>query len=81
MAGATVNQPATLGPNNEEVWSNLAELAQKRVQAELLEAAAQDGFVVEDTLSDNVQNSGYLHMPGIPHVVHVPVAAAQAIYV
>ena len=81
VAGATVNQPATLSPNNEEVWSNLAELAQKRVQAELLEVATKDGFVVKNAVGDEVKNSGYLYMPVLPHVIWLPVAAFEAIYV
>ena len=39
VAGATVDQPAPLGPDDEEVWSNFVELTQERMHTELLEAA------------------------------------------
>ena len=46
MAGAAVDQPAPLAPDDEEVWSDFDELAQKRMHTELLEAVTEDCFVV-----------------------------------
>ena len=81
VAGATVDQPATLYTDDQEVLSNFAELVQKRMHAELLETATKDSFVIENAVDDDVKNSGYLYVPVLPHVIWLPVAAVEAIYV